>query len=318
MYRSLRIGTRSSALAIQQTQIAVDALHAAWPDLSVDIVQIKTTGDRIQDLPLTKIGDKGLFVKEIEEALLDGRIDWAVHSVKDLPSELPNGLSVGMLAARSDPRDAFIARQRLTLATLPANAVIGTSSLRRRAQILHWRPDLAIVPIRGNVDTRLRKLETEGLDGIVVAAAGLMRLGWQGRISDIIPPEISLPAVGQGALGVEMRSDDEEARTLFQPLTCVATQAAVTAERTFLACLQGGCQVPIAAWAIVDNSRLYLRGMISDIDGLTLLRGEREGLVHEPEQVGTVLAEELLQRGGEAILRDIYASTRSSGVGKSP
>lgn len=318
MYRSLRIGTRSSALAIQQTQIAVDALHAAWPDLSVDIVQIKATGDRIQDLPLTKIGDKGLFVKEIEEALLDGRIDWAVHSVKDLPSELPNGLSVGMLAARSDPRDAFIARQRLTLATLPANAVIGTSSLRRRAQILHWRPDLAIVPIRGNVDTRLRKLETEGLDGIVVAAAGLMRLGWQGRISDIIPPEISLPAVGQGALGVEMRSDDEEARTLFQPLTCVATQAAVTAERTFLACLQGGCQVPIAAWAIVDNSRLYLRGMISDIDGLTLLRGEREGLVHEPEQVGTVLAEELLQRGGEAILRDIYASTRSSGVGKSP
>ena len=317
MSRSLRIGTRGSALAIQQTQIVVDALHAAWPDLSVDVMHIRTTGDRIQDVPLAKIGDKGLFVKEIEEALLDGHIDWAVHSVKDLPSELPNGLSVGTLAARSDPRDALVARHGLNLATLPENAVIGTSSLRRRAQLLHWRPDLAIVPVRGNVDTRLRKLETDGLEGIVVAAAGLVRMGWEGRITDIIPPEISLPAVGQGALGIEMRSDDEEAHTLFQPLTCTATQAAVTAERTFLARLQGGCQVPIAAWATVDDSRLCLRGMISDIDGLTLLQGERWGLVHAPEQVGTVLAEELLQRGGEAILRDIYGSTRSSGVGKS-
>jgi hydroxymethylbilane synthase len=184
--------------------------------------------------------------------------------------------------------------------------------------LLHWRPDLDIVPVRGNVDTRLRKLETDGLDGIVVAAAGLRRMGWEGRISDIIPPEISLPAVGQGALGVEMRSDDEESQTLFQPLTCVETQAAVTAERSFLACLQGGCQVPIAAWAIVDDGRLCLRGMISDIDGLTLLQGERWGVLHAPEQVGVALAEELLQRGGEAILRNIYGSTRSSGVGKSP
>jgi hydroxymethylbilane synthase len=318
MPRSIRIGTRGSALAMQQTRIAVDALHAAWPDLIVDVIQIRTTGDRIQDVPLVKIGDKGLFVKEIEEALLDGRIDWAVHSVKDLPSELPRGLSVGMLAARSDPRDALVARHGLNLATLPEKAVIGTSSLRRRAQLLHWRPDLDIVPVRGNVDTRLRKLETDGLDGIVVAAAGLMRMGWEGRISDIIPPEISLPAVGQGALGVEMRSDDEEAQILFQPLTCVETQAAVTAERSFLACLQGGCQVPIAAWAIVDDGRLCLRGMISDIDGLTLLQGERWGVLHAPEQVGVALAEELLQRGGEAILRNIYGSTHSSGVGKSP
>jgi hydroxymethylbilane synthase len=317
MPRSIRIGTRGSALAMQQTRITVNALHAAWPDLVVDVIQIRTTGDRIQDVPLVKIGDKGLFVKEIEEALLDGRIDWAVHSVKDLPNELARGLSVGVLAARSDPRDALVARHGLNLATLPERAVIGTSSLRRRAQLLHWRPDLGIVPVRGNVDTRLRKLETDGLDGIVVAAAGLMRMGWEGRISDIIPPEISLPAVGQGALGVEMRSDDEEAQTLFQPLTCVDTQAAVTAERSFLACLQGGCQVPIAAWATVDASRLCLRGMISDIDGLTLLQGERWGLVHAPEQVGAVLAEELLERGGEAILRDIYGSTRSSGVGKS-
>jgi hydroxymethylbilane synthase len=317
MSRSFRIGTRGSALAIQQTQIAVAALHAAWPNLSVDVMHIRTTGDRIQDVPLAKIGDKGLFVKEIEEALLNGRIDWAVHSVKDLPSELPSGLSVGTLAARSDPRDALVARHGLNLATLPENAVIGTSSLRRRAQLLHWRPDLVIVPVRGNVDTRLRKLETDGLDAIVVAAAGLVRMGWEGRISDIIPPEISLPAVGQGALGVEMRSDDEEAHTLFQPLTCTATQATVTAERTFLARLQGGCQVPIAAWATVDDSRLCLRGMISDIDGFTLLKAERWGLVRAPEQVGMVLAEELLQRGGEAILRNIYGSTRSSGAGKS-
>jgi hydroxymethylbilane synthase len=318
MPRSIRIGTRGSALAMQQTRIAVDALHAAWPDLVVDVLQIRTTGDRIQDVPLVKIGDKGLFVKEIEEALLDGRIDWAVHSVKDLPSELARGLSVGMLAARGDPRDALVARHGLNLATLPTRAVIGTSSQRRRAQLLHWRPDLDIVPVRGNVDTRLRKLETDGLDGIVVAAAGLRRMGWEGRISDIIPPEISLPAVGQGALGVEMRSEDDEAHTLFQPLTCVETQAAVTAERRFLACLQGGCQVPIAAWAIVDDGRLYLRGMISDIDGLTLLQGERWGVLHAPEQVGVALAEELLQRGGEAILRNIYGSTHSSGVGKSP
>jgi hydroxymethylbilane synthase len=317
MSRSLRIGTRGSALAVQQTQIVVNALHAAWPGLNVDVIHIRTTGDRIQDVPLAQIGDKGLFVKEIEEALLDSRIDWAVHSVKDLPSELPNGLSVGMLAARSDPRDALVARPGLHLATLPQNAVIGTSSLRRRAQLLHWRPDLTIVPVRGNVDTRLRRLETDGLDGIVVAAAGLMRMGWEGRISDIIPPEISLPAVGQGALGVEMRSDDEEAHSLFQPLTGADTQAAVTAERMFLGRLQGGCQVPIAAWATVDKSQLCLRGMISDMDGHILLQGERWGLVHAPEQIGAVLAEELLQRGGEAILRDIYGSTRSSGVGKS-
>src|SRR5919109_4980968 len=259
MPRLIRIGTRGSALALQQTRVAADLLKAAWPDLSIEIVEIRTTGDRIQDVPLAKIGDKGLFVKEIEEALLDGRIDWAVHSVKDLPSELPKGLIVGVLAARSDPRDALAARHGLNLATLPEHAVIGTSSLRRRAQLLHWRPDLAIVPMRGNVDTRLRKLETDALDGIVLAVAGLMRMGWQGRISDVIPPEISLPAVGQGALGVEMRSDDAEAPTLFQPLTCTGTQATVTAERSFLAHLQGGCQVPIAAWATVDDGQLRLR-----------------------------------------------------------
>jgi hydroxymethylbilane synthase len=318
MPRSIRIGTRGSALALQQTQIAVALLKAAWPDLTVDVIEIRTAGDRIQDVPLAKIGDKGLFVKEIEEALLDGRIDWAVHSVKDLPSELPKGLSVGMLAARIDPRDVLVARHGLRLATLPEKAVIGTSSLRRRAQLLHWRPDLDIVPVRGNVDTRLRKLETEGLDGIVVAAAGLMRMGWDARISDIIPPEICLPAVGQGALGVEMRSDDVATQALFGPLTSPAAQAAVTAERSFLAHLQGGCQVPIAAWATAEEGRLWLRGMISDVDGLTLLRGERWGMPYAPEQLGEELAEELLRCGGDAILRDIYGSTRTSGMGKLP
>jgi hydroxymethylbilane synthase len=316
MARSIRIGTRGSALALQQTQITVALLKAAWPDLTVDIIEIRTTGDRIQDVPLAKIGDKGLFVKEIEEALLNGLIDWAVHSVKDLPSELPKGLSVCMLAARSDPRDVLVARQGLTLSTLPEKAVLGTSSLRRRAQLLHWRPDLVIVPLRGNVDTRLRKLEAEGLDGIIVAAAGLLRMGWAARISAVIPPEICLPAVGQGALGVEMRHDDMEAQALFQPLISPVTQATVTAERSFLAHLQGGCQVPIAAWAIAEEDRLYLRGMISDINGLTLLRGERWGVLHAPEQLGQDLAEALLRRGGDAILRDIYGSTAHAGAGK--
>jgi len=317
MPRSIRLGTRGSALAIQQTRIVVEQLKAAWPNLTVDIIEIRTTGDRIQDVPLAKIGDKGLFVKEIEEALLNGRIDWAVHSVKDLPSELPKGLSVSMVAARSDPRDVLVARRGLTLSTLPEKAVLGTSSLRRRAQLLYWRPDLDIVPLRGNVDTRLRKLETEALDGIIVAAAGLLRMGWAARISDVIPPEICLPAVGQGALGVEMRRDDLEAQTLFQPLTSPVTQATVGAERSFLAHLQGGCQVPIAAWAIVEEERLYLRGMISDVNGRTLLRGERWGVLHAPEQLGEDLAEALLRRGGDAILRDIYGSTAHTGAGKS-
>jgi hydroxymethylbilane synthase len=318
MPRSMRIGTRGSALAIQQTRVVVEQLLAAWPNLTVEVVEIRTTGDRIQDVPLVKIGDKGLFVKEIEEALLNGRIDWAVHSVKDLPSELPKGLSVGMLAARSDPRDVLVARQGLTLSTLPEKAVLGTSSLRRRSQLLHWRPDLDIVSLRGNVDTRLRKLETEDLDGIIVAAAGLLRMGWEGRISDFIPPEICLPAVGQGALGVEMRCDDVEAQVLFEPLTSPVTQATVSAERSFLAHLQGGCQVPIAAWAIVEEERLYLRGMISDVNGLSLLRGERWGVLKAPEQLGEGLAEALLRRGGEGILRDIYGTTARFGVGKAP
>jgi hydroxymethylbilane synthase len=318
MPSAIRIGTRGSILALRQTQIVVDLLKVAWPDLSIEVIEIRTTGDRIQDVPLAKIGDKGLFVKEIEEALLDGRIDWAVHSVKDLPSELPQGLTIGMLAARSDPRDVLVARHGLTLTTLPEKAVIGTSSLRRRAQLLHWRPDLNIVPVRGNVDTRLRKLEADALDGLVMAAAGLMRMGWEAHISDVIPPEICLPAVGQGALGVEMRSDDGPAEALFRPLTSPATQAAVTAERSFLAHLQGGCQVPIAAWAIAEEGRLWLRGMICDIEGLTLLRGERWGLLQSPQQLGEGLAEELLRCGGDAILRDIYGSTRPSGMGNLP
>jgi hydroxymethylbilane synthase len=318
MPRSIRIGTRGSALALQQTHVVVELLNTAWPDVTVEIVRLKTTGDKILDVPLAKIGAKGLFVKEIEEALLDGRIDWAVHSVKDLPSELSAGLSVAMIAAREDPRDALVARGGLTLATLPEHARIGTSSLRRSAQLRHWRPDLTIVPIRGNVDTRLRKLESDGLDGIVVAAAGLIRMGWEARISAIIPPEVCLPAVGQGAIGVEMRSDDAAAQALFQPLTCAATQAAVSAERSFLAHLQGGCQVPIAAWASVEDGKIFLRGVMSTVDGGTLLRGERWGALEVPERLGEELAEELLRHGGDAILQDIYGAARTSTPEKRP
>jgi hydroxymethylbilane synthase len=313
MSKALRIGSRGSALALQQTQVVVDLLRTARPDVSIEIITIRTTGERILDVPLAKIGDKGLFVKEIEEALLEGRIDWAVHSVKDLPSRLAAGLQVGILAAREDPSDVLVARPGLTLATLPEKAVIGTSSLRRRAQLLHWRPDLEIVPIRGNVDTRLRKLATEGLDGIVVAAAGLLRLGWRDRITDFIPPEICLPAVGQGALGVEMRQDDQMAQALFAPFTGLSTQAAVVAERSFMARLEGGCQVPIAALATVDGDRMMLKGMISAVDGLPLLRGERWGRLEAPERLGVELAEDLLQRGATDILHQVYAATRLAG-----
>jgi hydroxymethylbilane synthase len=318
MSRSIRIGTRGSVLALQQTELVVELLQTAWPDVTVEIARLRTTGDNILDVPLAKIGAKGLFVKEIEEALLDGRIDWAVHSVKDLPSELPAGLTVAVIAAREDPRDALVARGGLRLATLPEHARIGTSSLRRSAQLRHWRPDLTIVPMRGNVDTRLRKLESEGLDGIVVAAAGLIRLGWAACISEIIPPEVCLPAVGQGAIGVEMRSDDAAAQALFQPLTSATTQAAVSAERSFLAHLQGGCQVPIAAWASVEDGKIFLRGVMSTVDGGTLLRGERWGTLEAPERLGAGLAEELLRHGGDAILQDIYGAARTSTPEKRP
>jgi hydroxymethylbilane synthase len=313
MTKALRIGTRGSPLALQQTQVVVDLLTAVRPDVPIEIITIRTTGDKIVDVPLAKIGDKGLFVKEIEEALLADRIDWAVHSVKDLPSQLAAGLQVGILAAREDPSDVLVARPGLTLATLPEKAVIGTSSLRRRAQLLHWRPDLEIVPIRGNVDTRLRKLATEVLDGIVVAAAGLLRMGWHDRITDIIPAAICLPAVGQGALGVEMRRDDETAQALFAPLTARPTQAAVAAERGFLARLEGGCQVPIAALAKVDGDTIVLKGMISATDGFPLLQGERWGRIEAPERLGVELAEELLRRGATDILRQVYATARLAG-----
>lgn len=312
MPRALRIGTRGSALALVQTQEVVQHLKAVWPDLTTEIFEIRTTGDRIQDVPLAQIGDKGLFVKDIEEALLAGSIDWAVHSVKDLPSQLPKGLRLGIVAARQDPSDVLVARAGVTLATLPEHAVIGTSSMRRRAQLLHWRPDLVIVPLRGNVDTRLRKLETDGFDGIVVAAAGLLRLGWAGRVSTIIPADICLPAVGQGALGVEMRTDDDRAQALFAPLTSPAAEATIGAERSFLAHLQGGCQVPIAALAASEGEKLWLRGMISSAEGLTMRRGERWGTIHTAARLGVELAEDLLQRGGDAILRDIYGSARPS------
>jgi len=307
MPTSIRIGTRGSALALQQTRLVMDRLLAVRPGLAVESIVVKTKGDRILDVPLAKIGDKGLFVKELEEALLDGHIDLAVHSVKDLPSQLPAGLILRMLTEREDPRDVLVARDGLILATLPEKATIATSSLRRGAQLRHWRPDLTIVALRGNLDTRLRKLETEGLDGIVVAAAGLIRMGWEMRISEIIPPDICLPAVGQGALGVEMRADDPTTQALLQPLASRTTEVAVSAERSFLACLQGGCQVPIAAWATIEGEKIHLRGMLSTVDGVTLLRGERWGPTDAPERLGAELATELLARGGDVILQGIRA-----------
>mgnify|MGYP001583575981 FL=1 len=247
MPSELRIGTRGSQLALNQAHWVKEKLVEAHPDLNVMLIKIKTTGDKIQDAPLAKIGGKGLFVKEIEEALIHRRIDLAVHSIKDVPTEFPEGLHLSAITKRGDPRDVFISRDGTILKDLPQKAKIGTSSLRRQAQLLHFRKDLELLPLRGNLDTRLKKLKTMNLDGIVLALAGVKRLGLEERITEIIPTEISLPAIGQGALGIETRQGDQEVEGQIQFLNHKDSWIAISAERAFLKKLEGGCQVPIAA-----------------------------------------------------------------------
>ena len=295
--------------------------------MHVRLERIRTTGDRILDVPLAQVGGKALFVKEIEEALLEGRVDLAVHSMKDVPTELPAGLTIAAIPPRENPADVLISRTGRRLADLPRGARVGTSSLRRQAQLLHHRPDLAVVGLRGNLDTRIRKLESEGLDAIVLAAAGVKRLGLDRLVTEALPPEIVLPAIGQGALGIEVRvpstecevrsaEGDEPRATSREPKeTHVAeivqmldhreTHLAVRAERGMLRCLGGGCQVPIAALAAVEGTGLFLRGLIASTDGATMIRGEARGTTAEPEVVGRALAAELLERGGRVLLKDI-------------
>ena len=296
------VGTRGSKLALAQTELVRAALHDAHPDLRVAVEQITTRGDLVLDRPLSAIGDKGLFVAEIEQALREGRIDLAVHSAKDLPSDLPPDMALAAFPRRADPRDVLVARDGCRLADLPAGARVGTSSLRRACQLRHLRPDLQIVDLRGNVDTRLRKLHEGQYDAIVLAAAGLDRLGIAGQATEWLTPEVMLPAVGQGALAIEVRAGDQRILDLLAPLDNAATRDTMAAERAFLAGIGGGCQVPIGAYARLDGSTLTLTAMIGARDG-RVVRGTSHGPVEDAAALGERLAEELLNEGGRALLR---------------
>jgi hydroxymethylbilane synthase len=308
--REFRIGTRASQLALFQANWVKEKLEKAHPRLRVTLAKIKTTGDKIQDAPLAKVGGKGLFVKEIEEALLRKRIDLAVHSIKDVPTDFPDGLHLSAITKREDPRDAFVSREGILLKDLPRGARIGTSSLRRQAQLLHFRDDLRIIPLRGNLDTRLKKLKTLNLDGMVLACAGLKRLGLGEKITEILPTDISLPAIGQGALGIETRVGDEEVEEKIRLLNDPYSSTAITAERAFLKRLEGGCQVPIAAYARIENDRLEINGMVGTIDGKKLIRHRTEGPIEKAESIGVELAEVLLARGAKEILEEVYQRSR--------
>ena len=307
----LRIGTRASQLALTQSQWVRDKVQALLPNTEVELVRISTKGDRILDVPLAKIGGKGLFVKEIEEALLAGEIDMAVHSVKDVPTVLPKGLHIGIVPQREEARDAFVSNRYRNLAELPAGAVVGTSSLRRKAQLLALRPDLQIRDLRGNVGTRLDKLDRGDFDAIILAGAGLKRLHLPARISTLLAPEQMLPAIGQGALGIELRQSDSMLLALMQPLHHLESAVAVAAERAYLARLEGGCQVPIGAYAILSENQLSLTGLIASVDGTTVLRQTRFAPLAEADKLGFELAEELLGRGGKAILEAVYQASLS-------
>jgi hydroxymethylbilane synthase len=298
----LRIATRGSALALCQTALVRERLIAAHAELgragAVEIVTIRTTGDRVQDRPLAEIGGKGLFAKEIEEALYDGRADLAVHSLKDLETRLPAGLALAAILPRADPRDALIARSAADLTALPRGARVGTSSLRRRAQLLSRRPDLAIVPLRGNVDTRLARLAAGAVDAIVLALCGLERLGRAGLATAILEPAIMLPAVGQGALALECRADDEEVRNLLRPLDDPETALCVAAERAMLAALDGSCRTPIAGLAEIAGGRLRIEGLLATPDGGAMIRARREGPAAAAAALGADLGDELRRRAG--------------------
>jgi hydroxymethylbilane synthase len=298
----LVIASRGSQLALWQAHWVERTLTAAGHQCRIEI--IKTTGDKITDVPLAKVGTKGLFTKEIEEALLDGRADLAVHSLKDLPTELPEGLVLAAVPEREDPRDAVVGKR---LADLPPGAKVGTSSLRRAAQLRALRPDLQVESVRGNLDTRLRKLDEGQYDAILLAAAGLKRLGWGDRIAEILPFEVMCSAVGQGALAIETRAAGA-GYDACAALDHAATHAAVTAERGVLGALGGGCQVPIGAHATVENGRLRLMAMVASPDGLEIVRAEAEGPVAQAETIGRTLGAELLEHGASRILEAVYSA----------
>lgn len=302
------LGTRGSKLAVHQSEWVQARIQEAAPHVTVTLRRIQTSGDKILDVPLAKIGGKGLFVKEIEEALLSGEIDLAVHSMKDVPTVLPAGLELLCVPRREDPRDALISRDGRVFKDLPTGARIGTSSLRRQAQLLQARPDVSVGMLRGNLDTRLKKLRAGQFDAIILAAAGLRRLGWEREITEYLAPELSLPAIGQGALGIEGRGDDVFVRSLLSGLEHALTRTMVTAERALLHRLQGGCQVPIAAYATMAGSDLVLDGLVASVDGKEVIRDRVHGTAADPQTAGFQLAERLLARGAERILQSIYGT----------
>jgi hydroxymethylbilane synthase len=333
MKNKIIIGTRGSKLALWQAEWIKSEIKKLYPDLEIELNKIKTTGDKILDVPLAKVGGKGLFVKEIEEALLRNEADIAVHSMKDVPTDFPEGLHIAVITKREDPRDAFISRAVeqqssraaaiKSLKDLPLGAIIGTSSLRRSCQLLSIRPDLKIKQLRGNLDTRLKKLDEGQFDAIILAAAGVKRLGWTKRITEILEPEISLPAIGQGAVGIECRINDKFINNLIAPLNHLETSICVKAERAFLKKLEGGCQVPIAAYARIEQqssraaeqkirrkdcrtSALIIDGLVGSISGNRIIKGHIEGKNEDAENLGIRLAEELLSKGAKEILDEVY------------
>ncbi|NIO16712.1 MAG: hydroxymethylbilane synthase [Deltaproteobacteria bacterium] len=300
------LGTRGSMLALWQANHIKDRIEQNSPDVSVELVRIKTTGDKILDVPLAKVGGKALFVKEIEEALLDGKVDFAVHSMKDVPTVIPAGLEIAVATEREDPRDALVSPSGKKFHELPGGALIGTSSLRRQSQALHVRGDLKIEVLRGNLDTRLRKVSEGVFDAVILAAAGLKRMNWEDRITECIDPAVMIPAVGQGALGIEVRVDDAETKELISFLNHEETAAAVSGERAFLEKLEGGCQVPIGAHGVVNGRLMRITGFVASTDGMRMVRGEVTGEVSDSPALGRALAEDLLSRGGGEILEEIY------------
>lgn len=310
--RIIKIATRKSPLAIWQAEFVRDALLDLYPDLQIELVRMSTQGDKILDVPLAKVGGKGLFVKELEQGMLVGDADIAVHSMKDVPMEFPEGLGLSVICQREDYRDAFVSNKFETFESLPEGAVIGSSSLRRQCQLRARRPDIVIKDLRGNVNTRLRKLDEGQYDAIILASAGLIRLGMKERIKQALASELCLPAGGQGAVGIETRLKDSRVIALVEALSHEATTICVTAERAMNTKLNGGCQVPIACLAELNGNKLYLRGLVGDVDGNKTLKSEVNGLPSEAEALGITVAEELLAQGAGDILDAVHAAAADS------
>jgi len=312
MINPIKIGTRGSKLALWQANWVKSVLEKKYPSTPVELIIIKTQGDKILDVPLAKVGGKGLFVKEIEHKLLARHIDIAVHSMKDMPSDIPQGLCIGAIPERENPVDVFISRNGAGFSELPAGSVIGTSSLRRGAQLRHARPDIVIRSIRGNLDTRLKKLESENFDALVLAAAGVKRLNLEHKITEYLDPALMLPAIGQGALCIETRKDDAIVGPLVASLDHVSTRSVVAGERAFLNRLEGGCQVPIAGHGRISENQFALTGLVAEIDGTRIIKGEKSGPLDSSETIGIDLAEELLARGADKILEKLKSMAPES------